>query len=137
MTATSIRRMYIREAVLFLVIARIAVFLLPSDWMLCWAARPLKRARRFSDYEVDWVSWAVERAGAKRWINAVCLSRALAAQAMLRRRGIASRLCLGVAHKGNTLIAHAWVEFGSQIVVGGTARSRFTKLREFDPGSRG
>ena len=37
--------------------------------------------------------------GASPWMNALCLPRALAAHAMLRRRGIASRLCLGVARE--------------------------------------
>ncbi|MGC2415640.1 MAG: lasso peptide biosynthesis B2 protein, partial [Stellaceae bacterium] len=55
----------------------------------------------------------------------------LAAQAMLRRRGIASRLCLGVAHEGDELLAHAWVEVGKDRIVGGADAGAFTRLAAF------
>ena len=131
MKAETMARMYLREAVVLLVIARFAVLLLPPRLLLAWAARPPKRIRRFSGPETDWVSWAVETARTKQWIRVVCLPSALAAQSMLRRRGIASRLCLGVAREGDALITHAWVEIGANIIVGGAERDRFTKLREF------
>ena len=67
------------------------------------------------------MSWAVETVGAKPWMQALCLPRALAAQTMLRRRGIASKLCLGVTREGGALAAHAWVEVGQEMIVGGAA----------------
>jgi hypothetical protein len=130
MKATTMRRMYLREATIILVVARLAVRLLPANLVIAWAARSPKRVRRFSGYEIDWVAWAVETAGEKKWIRAVCLPRALAAQIMLRRRGIASEFCLGVARNGASLIAHAWVEIGLRVVVGGEGRHRFAKLPE-------
>jgi hypothetical protein len=131
MKANTMRRMYLREAVVVLVVSRLAIRLLPRNLILAWAERYPKCIRRFSGHEIDWVCWAVETASAKRWIKAVCFPRALAVQAMLRRRGIASRLCLGVARKDLTLITHAWVEIGSEIIVGGAERDRFAKLAEF------
>jgi hypothetical protein len=128
-------RVYIREAIVCLVIARIAVLFLPPKLLLSWASRPPRHIRRFSGHEIEWVSWAVDAAGSKRWIGAVCFPRALVAQTMLRRRGIPSRLCLGVAHKGVVLTAHAWVEIGPSIIVGGAERDRFIKLQEFGPGA--
>src|SRR4051794_32110666 len=80
--------------------------------------------------EVGWVKWAVESIGDKPFMKALCLPRALAAQAMLRRRGIASRLCLGVARVGEGLVAHAWID-GQGIPVGGSEAPRFTRLVEF------
>jgi hypothetical protein len=50
---------------------------------------------------------------------------------MLRRRGIASRLCLGVAREGQALIAHAWVEIGENKTVLDPQIGRFTRLAEF------
>ena len=44
----------------------------------------------------------------------MCLPRALAAHAMLRRRGIASSLCLGVARSGGAFAAHARIEVGEE-----------------------
>ena len=51
---------------------------------------------------------------------------ALAAQAMLRRRDIASRLCLGVARDEGALSAHAWIEVGQDVIVGAAEAVRFT-----------
>jgi hypothetical protein len=50
---------------------------------------------------------------------------------MLRRRGIASQLCLGVARQEQALVAHAWVEIGENKVVSDPEASRFTRLAEF------
>lgn len=125
------RRIYRREAAVMLVLARLAVGLVPPAHLFAWANRPLLRFNRFAADEAHWISWAVEDIGARSWINALCLPRALAAHAMLRRRGIASRLCLGVARDGNALAAHAWVEIGKDKFVGGAEADGFTRLAEF------
>lgn len=125
------RRVYLREATVILVIARLAIRLLPPKVIFEFADRPPRHIRRFAGYEIDWVSWAVENADKSRWASAKCLARAIAAQTMLRRRGIASQLCLGVARNEVTVIAHAWVEIGPKVIVGGAERNRFTKIEEF------
>jgi hypothetical protein len=103
----------------------------PPARIFAWANRPPRRIHRFAIDEANWISWAVESLGAKPWMHALCLPRALAAHAMLRRRGIASRLCLGVAREGGELAAHAWVEIGNNKIVGGTEADGFTRLAEF------
>jgi len=125
------RRKYLREATVMLATARMAVSWLPASRVLAWAGRAPRRINRFSQDEVGWVTWSVETIGDKQWMKALCLPRALAAQAMLRRRGIASRLCLGVARDGEALAAHAWLELGREIVVGGAETPRFQRLVEF------
>ncbi len=125
------RRVYLREAAVMLILARLAVRFVPPDRVFAWANRPPRRIRRFAVDEASWISWAVENLGARPWMNALCLPRALAAHAMLRRRGIASRLCLGVAREGGELAAHAWVEIGKDKIVGGTEADGFTRLAEF------
>jgi transglutaminase-like putative cysteine protease len=75
---------------------------------------------------------AVDHVGSKT--GAVCLPRAMATQAMLRRRGIASRLCLGVARDGRSLAAHAWVEVGQQVIIGETdpaSGPAYTQVAQF------
>ena len=114
MKEKTMRRLYLREAAVMLFVARLAVRFIPPARLFAWASRPPRRIRRFAGEEVRWVSWAVETIGAKPWMQALCLPRALAAQAMLRRRGIASRLCLGVAREGGALAAHAWIEVGQE-----------------------
>ena len=114
-----------------LVLARLAVRFVPTARIFAWADRPPRRIRRFATDEIAWVSWAVENLGAKPWMNALCLPRALAAHAMLRRRGIASRLCLGVARDREVLSAHAWVEIGDDKIIGGAEAGGFTRLATF------
>jgi len=56
-----------------------------------------------------------------RWVpKATCLTRALAAQALLARHGIGSRLHIGVARdKRGVLAAHAWLERDGVVILGG------------------
>ncbi|MGZ6195977.1 MAG: lasso peptide biosynthesis B2 protein [Candidatus Binataceae bacterium] len=127
MKAAAMRRVYLRESAVMLVLALLAVRLVPPARLFAWADRPPRRIRRFAADEARWVSWAVEERG----LNALSLPRALAAHAMLRRRGIASRLCLGVAREAGEVAARAWVEIGTDKIVGGAGTERFTRLAEF------
>jgi GNAT superfamily N-acetyltransferase len=134
MTPRTMRRVYLREAAVMLVLARLAVRFVSPARIFAWADRPPRRIRRFATDEIGRVWWAVEHLGGRPWMNALCLSRALAAHAMLRRRGIASRLCLGVARDrgaAGTLSAHAWVEVGDDKIVGGAEADGFTRLAMF------
>ena len=131
MKATTMRRVYLREAAVMLVMARLAVRLVPPARLFAWANRPPRRLCRFAADEATWVSWAVVSLGARPWTNALCLPRALAAHAMLRRRGITSKLCLGVSREDGAVTAHAWVEIGKEKIVGGAEAGRFTRLAEF------
>jgi hypothetical protein len=131
MTPNTMRRAYLREAAFTLFVARLALWLIPLARIFAWMNRPLRRIRRFATDEARWIAWSVETIGARPWMNALCLPRAVAAQAMLRRRGIASRLCLGVACDEDALAAHAWVEVGHEVVVGGADAARFTEMTRF------
>jgi hypothetical protein len=131
MRAKTRRRIYLREAVIMLGLARLAVRFIPAGRLFAWAdARP-RHINRFAAHEAKLISEAVETIAAKRWMNAPPLPRALAAHAMLRRRGIASLLCLGVAREGETLAAHAWVEFRQAAVIGGAEVPRVTRIAAF------
>jgi hypothetical protein len=131
MTPHTMRRAYCREAAMMLLVARLAVRVVPSAWLFAWADRAPRRPSRFAADEANWVAWAIERVGAYPGMKTLCLPRALAAHAMLRRRGIASRLCLGVACDGGELAAHAWTEVGERRIVGGDVAGAFTQLAAF------
>ena len=131
MKVKTIRRRYLREAALMLILARLAVRFVPAAHIFSWADRLPRRIDRFANSEVIWVTWAVARISNNSWVSALCLPRALAIHAMLRRRGIASRLCLGVARDGQNLIAHAWVEIGETTVNSDPAFAHFTRLAQF------
>jgi hypothetical protein len=131
MKARTMQRVYLREAAVMLILARVAVRFISPARLFAWAERPPRRIHRFADDEVSWISWAVEDLGARPWMNALCLPRALAAHAMLRRRGIVSRICLGVVRQEENLAAHAWLEVGDDKIVGGAEAEGFTRLAEF------
>jgi hypothetical protein len=55
------------------------------------------------------VGASVERVARFTWWRSMCLEKALAGKWMLRRRGIASTMYVGMARKGSEFIAHAWL----------------------------
>ncbi|HTQ82957.1 MAG TPA: lasso peptide biosynthesis B2 protein [Pseudolabrys sp.] len=130
------RRIYLREAAVTLMLARLAVRLVSPARLFAWANRPPRQIRRFAADEARWVSWAVESLAARPWIDALCLPRALATHAMLRRRGIASRLCLGVARDNGEIAAHAWVEVGKDNIADESGAAGFARLAEFGGADR-
>jgi hypothetical protein len=65
------------------------------------------------------IAWAIQRAADRLPGKTVCFPRAIAAQAMLHRRGIVTTLYYGAASNlEGSLIAHVWVQDGSVGVVG-------------------
>lgn len=76
------------------------------------------------------IQWAVDAAARHLPWRPVCLPQAVTAQWMLRRRGIASTLYLGVDPAAG-YHAHAWVRAGSVIVTGGPLASGFTVVSTF------
>lgn len=69
---------------------------------------------------IDRVRWAITAAAA-HLPSATCLVRALAADAMLRRRGIPAELRFGVrAHRENgaPIEGHAWIVCGDGLTIG-------------------
>lgn len=129
-----LRRNCLIEATLALALARLAVKVLPAAWIVAWAKRPPRRVERFLPPAIiDAACRAVDEIGAKPWMQALCLPRALAAQAMLRRRGVGSRLCLGAGRENGMLAAHAWIELDYPLPVstGSSGQQQFTRLVSF------
>jgi hypothetical protein len=64
--------------------------------------------------------------------NAVCLPQAMAAKAMLARRGQGSAIHMGAAfNPDGKLIAHAWLLVGDTVVVGGAGIAGMSPLARF------
>lgn len=75
------------------------------------------------------VTWAIEAASLYIPGTKTCLVRALAAQVLLDRRGCPSLLHIGVLKGvGGRLQAHAWVESGGEVLIGGEEAEPFTLL---------
>ena len=81
--------------------------------------------------DVKLISYWVRFTGRHTPFTSNCFNKALAAHFMLRRRGIANTLCLGVTKEGQTMEAHAWLRGGEQIVTGAAGYERFTEVSHF------
>lgn len=82
---------------------------------------------------VDAVGWAVETAA--RYVpKANCLPQALTAQVLLLRCGQPAAFRLGVGRdEHGRFEAHAWVECGGRVVVGGTdVHARYAGLPDME-----
>lgn len=80
---------------------------------------PVAPAQQISVYKLV---WSVTTASGLM-PNVKCLARALAAQTLLRRQGYEAELKLGVAKASKALLAHAWIELGGRVVMGGIGNS--------------
>jgi hypothetical protein len=84
------------------------------------------------------VSWAIDVMSRRTPWESACLAQAMAGKFMLRRRGIPSRLSLGMKKDtGGQLSAHAWLQVGDAVLLG-ASREPFTTLSTFaDPPAGG
>lgn len=133
------------EAAGWLTVLSILLKILPFRWIaarcgrLAEATDGLGESAAIASQHRSWVTAvgvAVPRAARHLPWRPVCLPQALAAQLMLRRRGIPATLHLGVAldlEPGQKLSAHAWLTAGDMPVVGQRQRHRFTELARFQP----
>jgi hypothetical protein len=65
------------------------------------------------------VRWAVIAAGRRQRESLVCFPRAIAAQAMLRRRGVSTTLYYGAKRTSERgLTTHVWIQDGDDGIVG-------------------
>jgi hypothetical protein len=129
------------EAAIWLAVARLAISILPfrrlakhlgeqhaespvEDETAAVLSGRVSRAVRIMRRHVPWDSH--------------CLAQAIAAQQMLRCRGVRSTLYLGVAKDGQTdLKAHAWLRCGRVLVVGGPGQQHYAVVSTFAHPDRG
>lgn len=71
------------------------------------------------------------RIAARHIPRATCLTQAIALYVMLERRGITSRVVVGVAQRNGRLAAHAWVDTDGTVLIGGDTTS-YHQLRRAD-----
>lgn len=122
------------EALTALSSAGVLLRLLRFSWVASRLGRHMAESPALDDQgttsRVVRIRWAVETAARHLPWKPVCLPQAVAAQWMLRRRGIASTFYLGV-NPAEGLDAHAWVRAGSIIVTGGPRQDRFAVVSSF------
>jgi hypothetical protein len=128
-------RLLLLEATFWLATAGLAIAVLPFRHVGRLAALPVRRPepphqKRLTD--VCRIRWALLACSRRVPWRAMCFEQGLAAQFMLRRRGIPSILYYGAAPDDQRgLSAHVWVRDGDVDVIGGEIASRYAELATF------
>jgi hypothetical protein len=124
-------RLLVGEAVVALGLARLVVIALPFRLTARWLDRT-PGAIGCDEKLLLRVRMAVTAAARNVPWNAVCLPQAMAAKAMLARRGCGSRFHLGAGFDTHgELIAHAWLTAGGTVVVGSAGIASVTPIAQF------
>ena len=134
--ASSVRdRWLFVEAAIFVTLAGLALCIVPFRRLAPYLGRHMQgsteKAQRADGLRLE-VHRAVGRAARYLPWPAKCFSQAIAGKLMLRRRGVASTLCLGVKKGGEELEAHAWLRAGGFVVTGARGMAGFTIVATFD-----
>lgn len=122
---------------LWLVVARVALAVFPFRWVAAWfGAQGLESPATLSHDDVARARVIRGRIrGMRRRLHwfPPCLVQGTAAMMLLRRRGVAATLYLGVAPgtDGAGMRAHAWVRSGPVYVTGGRERHEFRVIGTF------
>ena len=125
------RRLLIKAALL-LAATRVGVWLLPFRTVRRVVARMADAPAGFRSADrssMEEVVRAVGRAGRLLSCASTCLTEAVVAQVMLARRGHPATLRIGVARsEEGRFEAHAWVESGGRVMIGGHELGRYAPL---------
>lgn len=128
-------KMALAEATFFLIMIKVMILLFP----LRWYKNMLGVQNKNRDFAPDLITMhvisLVSRAIARSrkiipWKNQ-CLTEAIAAKLLLRRRGVVSTLYLGVNRDNNKMTAHAWLCCGKLFVTGKRGMEKFTVVSSF------
>ncbi|MBD0318779.1 MAG: lasso peptide biosynthesis B2 protein [Gemmatimonadetes bacterium] len=128
------RRLF-AEAVLCLAAARLTVLSIPFRHL---SRRLGAHGRESSTAALDpataralrEVMWSLQVTTRRLPWRCACLEQGVAGKMMLRRRGIASTLYLGVA-RGDGPTAHAWLRSGPYVITGDAGRERYTVVATY------
>lgn len=129
-------RLLLLEATFWLAVARLTLLTVPfrriapllgtlqQESAAAVPARTVRRANR--------IGWSVRTMARRTPWESACLTQAISAKAMLRRRHIHSTLYLGLAKNNSAAMqAHAWLRCGAAILTGEAGHEQFTILSSF------
>ena len=131
------RRMTVADYVTAIEVLRLAVWVEAAIRVMPFS-RVLERVRRNASGPHDAPGAQAEYLRLVRFVAvaydvlpfpATCLRQSLVLYGMLERRGVPSRLCLGVARTGSAFDAHAWIECDG--VTLDSATGRFGELQPY------
>lgn len=120
------------QAALLVSAVRLALWTVPFRFLRRGVAALTRRLPRNPHrLTVAQLSWAVCRVS-PFVPRATCLTQALALHVLVRRAGLHSRVCVGVAKQGVQLESHAWVESQGKVWLGGNQVDHYSTIVAFD-----
>jgi hypothetical protein len=125
------RRYFLTEAYIFLFISETMIRWCSPKFIFSIAQRNPRLICRFNADEIQWTSWAIVKVAERRRKAPPDLAYALAAQMMLFRRGVPSRLCVGMSRGSDGNCARIWLECDDQIVIGRANTANTTCISSF------
>jgi hypothetical protein len=133
----SYRQLLVLEASLYLVVARLLLWLLPFKrlaWIFRLQPKRVSLSRESRGGLIADVRQAISSAARRLPGDSVCFPRAVAAQAMLRRRGLGTTLYYGAARSPERrLQSHVWLQDGEQGIVGHEQAGEYWVVGRFQP----
>lgn len=84
-----------------------------------------------AESQIDALMCAVNMIADRVPFRAACYQKGLAAQYMLRRRGIDATLHYGVRPTEAELLAHVWISVEAKVVMGGSTMEGFAEVARF------
>lgn len=128
-------RVAIGEAFAWLLVARTSLALVRFQRLAAFLGHASSASPGLNDAEATLVEQAIATAARHTPWQSLCLTQALAATAMLRRRHLRSVTYFGVnKDDAGELTAHAWVRSGPVIVSGADGHDRFAVIATFGSG---
>lgn len=129
------KRLFV-EAFCLTGVVRLAVLALPFRWLTPFLGQHMRESPMEEDIvklaEARRIGLMVEKASRHTVWESKCLVQAIVCKIMLRRRGIANTLYLGVGKdEKKILVAHAWLRCGGKILTGGQGVEHFTIVGKF------
>jgi len=133
--SASDRRLLV-EAALVHGLARLGLLVLPFRWIAPRLGQHMEETPEASEPEHNELServcWAVHVASRHVLWKSTCLTEAITAKLVLRRRGIPSTLYFGAGRDENqTICYHAWLRSGDSVVAGGPIEKNFAVVATF------
>ena len=124
---------FLAEAVILLGAGRLTVLLFPFSIIKKHIEKDIGssvRPKNNNDSEtVRLVKWSVQCMSRYTPWKSKCFAQAIAAQRMLRKRGITSTMHFGVDKDSEGgLVAHAWLKCGVLVVTGNQGMKRFKEV---------
>jgi len=130
-------KLFFLDTVLLLSISKLVIFTVPFKKVAPYLGKVNGTIEDTIDTrqtdKAERVKLFVNMAAGNVPFKSVCLDQAMAGMLLLRRFKIPSNLCLGVKRneKEQKLDAHAWIECGGRILIGGQRSLQYNKVAHF------